>query len=82
MCGSTFKQSFTIRLDEALRDGSIVRGLDLSEEEVQEAERLAPGFREEVLRSGDEFIIEILGKLPDEAVGRVKTILNASPSGS
>ena len=80
VCGTAFKQSFTIRLEEALRDGSIVRGLDLSEEEVREAERIAPGFREEILRSGDEFIIQMLSKLPDEAVGRVKTILNAGSS--
>ena len=32
------------------------------------------------LRSGDEFIIQMLSKLPDEAVGRVKTILNAGSS--
>src|SRR4029079_11176600 len=33
-CGASFQASFVLKLDEALRTGAIVRGMDLQEEEV------------------------------------------------
>ena len=44
---------FILTLDEALRTGAIVRGMDLDESEVQEGERIAEIVRGRVLRSGD-----------------------------
>lgn len=76
VCGSKFTHDFTVTLAEALRDGAIVRGIDLTESEVQEAEGLAPAFRDAALRSGDQVLIDILRRLPPESYGRLKAILN------
>ncbi len=45
-CGAAFATSFTLTLDEALRTGAIVRGMDLDETEVRESENLAPYIRQ------------------------------------
>ncbi|MDG1004158.1 MAG: DEAD/DEAH box helicase family protein, partial [Emcibacteraceae bacterium] len=74
-CGSSFKNGFTITLDEALRDGAIVRGIDITEAEVQESEKIAKTFRSKVLISGDEKLVHIIQRLPDESWARLKNIL-------
>ena len=66
---------FSLSLDDALRTGAIVRGMDLDEEEVQIAERLAQPVREKVLKSGDETLVRVLRTLPDESFARLKDIL-------
>ena len=76
-CGESFSQSFTITLDEALRAGAIVRGMDLNESEVREAELMAPNVRNLILRSGDNRLVRILNTLPDESWARLKSILVA-----
>lgn len=76
-CGATFTQSFTITLDEALRAGAIVRGMDIAENEVIEAEAMAPTVRQLVLNSGDQRLVKILQTLPDESWARLKNILAA-----
>ena len=74
-CGATFGTSFTLTLDEALRTGAIVRGMDLDESEVQEAEAIAPIIRHRVLQSGDQKLVQILKVLPDESWARLRDIL-------
>lgn len=74
-CGAAFSQIFTLTLDEALRAGAIVRGMDLDESEVQEAELIAPQVRSLILRSGDERLVRILKVLPDESWARLRDIL-------
>ncbi len=74
-CGTTFTTGFTLTLDEALRTGAIVRGMDLEEREVQEAEQIAPIIRGRVLQSGDEKLVRILKVLPDESWARLRDIL-------
>lgn len=81
-CGKTFSQNFTLTLDEALRTGAIVRGIDLAEEEVQVAEEIAANVRHRILRSGDERLVRILRTLPDESWGRLKNILAWSDKAS
>lgn len=76
-CGASFSQTFTLTLDEALRAGAIVRGMDLDETEVQLAEQMAPNVRSLILRSGDNRLVRILKTLPDESWARLKTILVA-----
>ncbi len=74
-CGASFSTGFTLSLDEALRAGAIVRGMDLDETEVREAEHLAPSIRSRILQSGDEKLVRILKILPEESYARLRDIL-------
>ena len=62
-------------LDEALRTGAIVRGMDLEEEEVKLGEEMAAPVREKILSSGDDQLVRILRVLPEESFARLKDIL-------
>jgi superfamily II DNA or RNA helicase len=75
-CGASFLSTFQISLREALRDGAIVRGIEVSEKDVREGEAIAGVVRREALRSGDERIVELIKKLPEESWGRLKAIIN------
>jgi superfamily II DNA or RNA helicase len=77
-CGLSFQQSFNITLEEALRAGAIVRGMDIDEDEVQEAEEIAPLVRRRILGSGDHRLIKIIQTLPDESWARLRTIFDAN----
>ena len=59
-----------------MRVGAIVRGIDMTEEEVQESEAMAPKLRELFLASGDEKIIKMLKTLPEEAFSKVVAIVS------
>lgn len=74
-CGSSLATSFSLTLEEALRVGAIVRGMDIEESEVQNAEAIAPQVRDRVLRSGDDKLVKILRVLPDESWARLRDIL-------
>ena len=76
-CGATYTQSFVLTLDEALRAGAIVRGMDINETEVLAAEEIAPAVRKLILHSGDGKLVKILQTLPDESLARLKSILVA-----
>jgi superfamily II DNA or RNA helicase len=76
-CGTSLAASFSLTLDEALRTGAIVRGMDIDEDEVREAEEMAPEVRDRVLRSGDDKLVKILRVLPDESWVRLREILAA-----
>lgn len=76
-CGQAFGHDFSLTLDEALRTGAIVRGMDIDEVEVQEAEAMAPKVRSLMLRSGDHRLVKIVQTLPDESWARLKSILAA-----
>ncbi len=81
-CGKSFATSFILTLDEALRNGAIVRGLELEEAEVKEGETIAPAVRARALQVGDQNLVRILRTLPDESWGRLKAILTDSPAGT
>jgi hypothetical protein len=74
-CGKTFATDFVLTLDEALRNGAIVRGMDLDEREVCAAEQIAPEVRARALRTGDETLVRLLRTLPDESWARLRDIL-------
>jgi hypothetical protein len=78
VCGASFTASFTLTLDQALRAGAIVRGMDLDEEEVQQSERMAGGVRTKVLQSGDARLVRVLSTLPEESRARLRSILVAN----
>jgi hypothetical protein len=74
-CGASFQVGFVLTLDEALRAGAIIRGMDIQEDEVQLGEDMATPVREKILRSGDEQLVRILRILPEESFARLKGIL-------
>ncbi len=74
-CGASFVNNFTISLDEALRTGAIVRGMELEEAEVVESEKISQDLRNKMLRSGDQKIIQITRLLPEESYVRLRDIL-------
>lgn len=75
-CGVSLKTSYEITLNEALRMGAIVRGMDLEEEEVQDAEKNKKKIIRDVLASGDDAIIRLLKQLPEESYGRLRKIMS------
>lgn len=75
-CGAPFAASFTLSLDEALRAGAIVRGMDISEDEVREGEELASTIRRRVIESGDAKLVNVLKLLPEESWARLKQIVS------
>ena len=77
-CGESFLTDFEISLKEALRDGAIVRGATLSEEEVLCSEKIATQVRQQLLRSGDQNLIRIMRLLPEESWSHLKEIMNAA----
>jgi superfamily II DNA or RNA helicase len=75
-CGASFTSTFILTLDEALRVGAIVRGMDIDEDEVREGEEMASAVRERMLESGDEKLIRLVKILPEESWARLRNILN------
>jgi hypothetical protein len=75
-CGASFQAGFVLTLDEALRAGAIICGIDIGEDEVQLGEEMAAPVRERILRSGDEQLVRILRVLPEESFARLKGILS------
>lgn len=75
-CGASFEADYEITLNEALRMGAIVRGMDLDEDEVQDAEINKKQILRDILASGDDAIIRIVKQLPEESYGRLRKILN------
>ena len=73
-CGEKFKNEFIISLDNALRHGVIVRGMDIDEKEVAISEDNAEDFRDAILMSGDEVLIKMLRLLPEESHSRLSKI--------
>ena len=76
-CGASFGTSFLLSLDEALRTGAIVRGMDIEEPDVKEGERIAQPVRAKILRSGDNTLVRIIRSIPDESFARLKDILSS-----
>ncbi len=77
MCGHSFDGEFNLKLDEALRTGAIIRGMDIPELEVVQAEGMADHVRAAILQSGDARLIKLLKVMPEEVLGHLKTILDS-----
>lgn len=70
-CGASFSAQIEISLEEALRDGVITRGMQISENETIESEEVAPFIRNAAFRTGDTTIIQLLKTLPDQSYKRL-----------
>lgn len=77
-CGASFLTDFELSLNEALRVGAIVRGMDIDEELVVEGEAIAAKVRAQVLSSGDEKLVKIIQQLPEESWSHLKKILSTA----
>jgi superfamily II DNA or RNA helicase len=75
-CGESFSTEFTLTLEEALRVGAIVRGMELDESEVQDSEDIAPGLQQLILKSGDQHLIRFLRTVPEESYSRLGRMLD------
>jgi superfamily II DNA or RNA helicase len=78
-CGAGFGTDFVLTLDEALRTGAIVRGMDVEESDVREGEAMADSIRKLVIASGDEKLVRVIRQLPEESWARLKKMLNDQP---
>jgi superfamily II DNA or RNA helicase len=74
-CGASFDHAFVLTLDEALRTGVIVRGMDVDEADARVGEEMAPAVRERILTSGDKALVNIMRQLPEESWSRLRAIL-------
>ena len=72
-CGKNLNQ-FSITLTNALRDGCIVKGLELSELEVRASELIKEDFEDQILAAGDEQLIKIVKSLPQELYIKIARI--------
>ena len=70
--------TFYKELNEALRDGAIVRGMEIDENEVQHGENISDTLQKDILSSGDEVLIKILNKMPKESLGRLVRMVDKS----
>ena len=77
-CGSKLKQEFIVELKNALRDGAIIRGMDLKEEEVKFGEAIGASLINDILSSGDDVLIKLLNKLPKESFARLAKMTSQS----
>jgi len=75
-CGYSFTNDYVMSLTEALRDGAIVRGMQLTEDEVRLGEDNYETIQEEGFKSGDALLITMLKQLPKEAYGRLWKIMS------
>ena len=75
-CGRDFGAAFVLTLDEALRTGAIVRGMDLVEGDVVEGEQMANDIRQAVISSGDHKLIKIIKQLPEESWAKLKRLMS------
>lgn len=70
-CGNPFAAEFSLSLDEALREGAIVRGMDVEECDATESENIAPELRKLILKSGDQHLIKFIQSFPEESWSRL-----------
>jgi superfamily II DNA or RNA helicase len=75
-CGTKFGADFVLTLDEALRTGAIVRGMEIDELDVREGEEMAGTIRKVVMASGDEKLVKVIRQLPEESWARLKRLMN------
>ncbi len=70
-CGHSFAAEFALSLDEALREGAIVRGMDVEEDDARDSENMAPELRKLILKSGDQHLIKFIQSFPEESWSRL-----------
>ena len=70
-CGESFHIKYKINLASAFRDGVIANELDISEEDVQLAEKNFEQLRKDFLEEGDPQMLALMKKVPKEAWGKI-----------
>jgi len=75
-CGASFENKFNITLEDACRDGGIVSGMDLNEDEMKEGEKIGPDIINSIIQSGDAVLIDVMRRLPPESYGRLNKLMN------
>ena len=73
-CGKSFAPPITLTLKDALRTGAIIRGMDVTEAEVQASEQMADQMRRDIKNSGDEKLAKIVALLPEECWAKLAVI--------
>lgn len=81
-CGNSFSSEFSLSLDEALREGAIVRGMEVEEGEAQDSENMAPELRKLILKSGDQHLIKFIQNFPEESWSRLGKFYEQTKGGS
>ncbi len=59
-----------------MRVGAIIRGMDLTEDEVQRGEEIGENVQKRLLRSGDNLLIKLAHTLPKESYARLAQIFS------
>jgi superfamily II DNA or RNA helicase len=77
-CNAKLSHDFKIELNEALRDGAIIRGMELDEDEVQAGEKMGHSLKNDILASGDHVLIKLLNVVPEESFGRLAKMVNSN----
>jgi superfamily II DNA or RNA helicase len=75
-CGESFHMKYKINLASAFRDGVIANELDISEEDVQIAEKNFEQLRKDFLEEGDPQMIKLMKKVPQEAWAKIARYTN------
>ena len=76
-CGTSLnKTEFVIELDDALRQGAIIRETEYDELELQESEEISDSIRRKAQKIDDPHIAKMLRTLPDKSWSRLKHIMN------
>ena len=73
-CGKSFNATYKINLAAAFRDGVIANELDISEEDVQLAEKNFEKMRNDFL--DDPQMVSLMRKVPKEAWGKIARYTN------
>lgn len=81
-CGNSFSSEFSLSLDEALREGAIVRGMEVEEGDARASEIMAPELRNLILRSGDQHLIKFIQSFPEESWSRLGKFYEQSKKGT
>ena len=77
-CGEDLTHEFGVTLDSALRDGVLVRGMTISEDEAQEGEKMAGHLNDLVMSSGDEVLIKLMRSYPEESYARIAKYIDVA----
>ena len=79
-CGTVLMPEYEITLNDAGRDGVIVRGIEVEEDEVRRAEQLAPGHLKRIGEIEDESLRRLLKTIPVELLPALERLLRMDPS--
>lgn len=71
---------YEITLNDAGRDGVIVRGIEVEEDEVRRAEQLAPGHLKRMGEIEDKSLRRLLKTIPVELLPALERLLRMDPS--